>query len=161
MKSRNLIVVALVIGLLASVLGPASAGKKKPKPYKSDEGQIAVAHTMLFSSTGEVNSVTAREFENTCAIPATNGLDAYVYEVPAEYQKLQVPIEAIRQSSVGHNLYIFFYDKACVRNPVAVSSGSTVAEKTDASGIMPAGTAYLLIASFAGDAVTIHYELTP
>lgn len=161
MKSRNFIAGAVAIGLVVSLIGPATAGKKKPKPYSSDEGQIAVAHTMLFSSTGEVNSVTAKEFENTCSIPVSNGLDAYVYEVPAAYQKIQANIEAIGRSSIGHDLYIFFYDKDCVRNPVAVSAASAVGEQSDASGIMPAGTAYVLIASFAGDPVTIHYELKP
>jgi hypothetical protein len=160
MTSRKIVSVVVALGLVALIGGPAAGAKKKPKPYKSEDGIIAVGHTMLYSSTGEVNSVTAREFESTCGVPASNGLDAYVYEVPATYQKLQMNIKAVGAAQVAWDLYIFFYDKDCKRNPAAVAAQGSVT-MADASGVMPAGTAYVLIANFAGDPVTVHYELTP
>lgn len=163
MKLRSVIVTALVIALAASSLAPAAAGKKKskgPKPYKSPEGTIAVAHTMLYSSTGEPQSVTAKEFQNRCAVPASNGFDAYVYEVPKEYQTIQANIAARGTSNVGHDLYAFFYDDKCVLKS-AVSAQAAVAEKIDAEGIMPAGTFWVVLASFAGDPVKVFYELKP
>lgn len=157
---KRMLVLAVVAGLVTMVGGPASGGKKKPKPYKSEDAVIALAHTVLYSSTGEVNSVTAKEFESSCAIPASNGLDAYVYEVPAAYQKTEWTFKGIGQAQVGWDLYAFFYDKECSRLSVIAASGAGVS-KTDASGVMPAGAAYVLMASFSGDPVTVHYELTP
>ncbi len=150
----------LTMALCVALAPPAVAGKKKPKPYKSEEGRILVPHTLLVSSTGETNSVTAKEFENRCALPASNGFDAYVYEVPKEYQTIQSNIVAKGQAQVAWDLYIFFYDKDCVRNPSAITAQGTVT-MADAEGIMPAGTAYVMIADFAGDPATVHYELKP
>ncbi|MDP9068580.1 MAG: hypothetical protein M3N53_09615 [Actinomycetota bacterium] len=160
MRSKY-ILMALVMALVASSMTPALAGKKKPKPYKSPDGVIAVAHTMLFASTGEVNSVTANEFEARCEIPATNGLDAYVYEVPKAYQKIQSNILATADSQVGHDLYAFFYDKDCVLLPTSVQAGAVVGEKNDAEGIMPAGVSWVLLANFAGDPAVVRFELKP
>ena len=159
MKSGKLLAVVLAAGLVATVWGPAAGAKKKPKPYKSEDGIIAVGHTMLYSSTGEVNSITAKEFENSCAIPASNGLDAYVYEVPAAYQKLDMTFKAVGKAQVAWDLYGFFYDKDCKRLPSAAEAQGAVG-MSDTSAVMPAGTAYVLIANFAGDPVTVHYELT-
>ncbi len=160
MRSKYM-VVALVLALVASLAAPALAGKKKPKPYTSPDGVIALAHTMLYSSTGEVNSVTAREFQARCAVPATNGLDAFVYEVPAAYQKIQSNITATADSSVGHDLYAFFYDKTCKLLPTSVTAGAVVGEKNDAEGIMPAGVSWVLLANFAGDPAVVRFELKP
>lgn len=163
MSFKKILVPVLVVGLLLASVVPATAGKKKakPKPYKSEEGMILAPHTLLFSSTGEVNSVTGREFENRCATPATNGIDAYVYEVPAAYQKIEAQIKAVGSSTIGHDLYVFFYDKECTRNPMSLQAGAATGGANDAEGLMPKGTAYVLIADFCCDPATIHYELKP
>ena len=156
---KKFVAVILTVLAVAALATPASAGKK-PKPYKSEDGIILVGHTLLYASTGDTNSVTAKEFENTCAIPASNGFDAYVYEVPKEYQTIQANITAHSQAQVAWDLYIFFYDKDCTRNPITIQAQGSVT-KSDASGVMPAGTAYVLIANFAGDPAPINYELKP
>lgn len=164
MASRRLIALVAVFALVASLGAPATAGKKKkaPKPYTSEEGRIAVPHTLLYASTAEVNSVTANEFEARCEIPASNGFDAYVYEVPAEYQKIQANFHAYGKASLGWDLYAFFYKEDCTLQPYAITaSGTTSFSKQDAEGIMPAGTAYVLIADFLGDPATVYYELSP
>jgi hypothetical protein len=158
---KKALVLAVVLALGASLFSPAAVAKKKgPKPYKSEEGVIGAPHTLLYSSTGELNSVTANEFEATCAIPVTNGLDAYVYEVPEEYQAIQANIAAHGSAQVAWDLYIFFYDADCKLNAYAIAAQGTVT-MADAEGIMPAGTTYVLIADFAGDPATIYYELKP
>ena len=159
--SLHKLLAALVAALvIASPLGPATAGQKKPKPYKSEEGIIAVPHTMLNSSTGEVNSVTAKEFEARCEIPASNGLDAYVYEVPKAYQKIEADIAARANASIAWDLYVFFYSKDCTRAPYSLGAQGSVAQ-ADVEGIMPKGTAYVLVADFAGEPTTVFYELKP
>jgi hypothetical protein len=161
MALKKTLALAVVLVLGASLVTPAVAGKKKgPKPYKSEEGIIAAPHTMLYSSTGKLNSVTANEFEARCAIPVTNGLDAYVYEVPKEYQTIQANITAHGAAQVAWDMYAFFYSKDCELNPYAVTAQGTVT-MADAEGIMPAGTAWVLLADYAGDPATIYYELSP
>ena len=167
MTLKKTLVLVLVLALCASLSADAVAGKKKekkgPKPYTSEEGMILVPHTMLVSSTGEVNSVTAQEFENTCSIPVTNGFDAYVYEVPEDYRKIEADIAVKGAAQSGWQLYAFFYDENCARNPYAITPGGTADPtlKQDAEGIMPPGTTYILVADFLGDPVTVHYELRP
>ena len=158
---RKALVVAIAMLVVVALIGPATAGKKKgPKPYKSEEGIIAAPHTLLFASTGELNSVTANEFEARCAIPVTNGLDAYVYEVPKEYQKIEAKIAARAKSMVAHDLYAFFYKADCTLQPYSLQAAGTV-HQSDVEGLMPAGTAWVLIADFAGDPATVWYELKP
>jgi hypothetical protein len=166
MRLKRSVILVLVIALVAAIAAaPASAAKKKkkgPKPFVSSEGTIAVPHTMLFASTGEVNSVTANEFENRCEIPASNGLDAYVWEVPAEYQTIESNIETFSAGS-AYDLYAFFYKEDCTLQPYSLqASGSTGLVANAPSGIMPPGTFYVLMANFLGDpAAAIHFELKP
>ena len=68
----------LIAGVLvATLLVPGSAalaGKKKkkgPKPWTSEELTIGLAHPVFYGNSGDVLSVTAQEFHQTCAIPAT------------------------------------------------------------------------------------------
>jgi hypothetical protein len=162
---KKTIVLMLIVALVAALGSTATAGKKKkkgPKPFTSSEGLIGVPHTVLYSSSGEVNSVTAKEFEARCAIPASNGLDAYVWEVPAEYQAIESNIETFSAGS-SYDLYAFFYKEDCTLQAYSLTaSGSTGLVANAPKGIMPAGTAYVLMANFLGDpAAAIHFELKP
>ncbi|MGH2753016.1 MAG: hypothetical protein ACRDLB_01155 [Actinomycetota bacterium] len=150
----------LVVGLLASVAAPPTAAKKKkkkgPKPYTSEEGTIAVGHPVFYSASGDVLSLTAQEFQNTCAIPQSNGADAYVYEIPADYQKIEASIQAFGSGSQApHDLDIFLYDAECSVNGVFNSTSA------DETGFVQKGTAFALLYNYAGDPVTVHIELKP
>ena len=153
----------LTLGLtLAMVLmiHPALAAKKKPKvkPYKSDEVTVAVAHPVFFGQTGAVNTVTAKDFENSCAVPASNGVDAYVFEVPAEYQTISAMVKAVGTAATpaGYDLDIYMYDKDCTVKLAANAEG------TDEVGVMPPGIAYLLVQNYLGEPnVSFHIELSP
>ena len=156
---RRTMILGLVL-VLAAMVQPASAGKKKPKakPYKSEEVTVGVAHPVFYDATGSVNDVTAKEFESTCATPASNGLDAYVFEVPAAYQNITASVKAIGTATTpaGYDLDVFMYDKDCAVK--AVSNG----EGTDETGVMPAGISWILVQNYLGEpAVSLHIELTP
>ncbi|MGH2756845.1 MAG: hypothetical protein ACRDI3_03560 [Actinomycetota bacterium] len=163
MRSRRLVVPLVVLALVASLVVPSAVAgkKKKPKPWKSEEGSIAVPHTMLISSTGERNNVTLREFEARCAIPATNGLDGYVYEVPKEYQTIPSKIAA-RGSGGTRALYIILYDKDCQMQMYFTGSDAIPSTEDDTEGAMPPGIAYVGLANFFGHPqVTVWVELKP
>jgi hypothetical protein len=157
--SKKLIAAFLVLGLLVAFSAPAAAKKKKkgPKPYTSEEATINVGHTVLYSQSGTLLSATAQEFLNSCAIPQSNGLDAYVYEAPAEYQNTTASIQAFGGpgTQVAYDLDIFLFDSSC--SQLAVFNSTSV----DEGGILPKGTAYVLIYNYLGDPVTVHYELKP
>jgi len=161
--SRKALVHALVLVLVVGLLGPtAMAGKKKkPKPYKSEEGSIAVPHTMLISSSGDTNNVTLKEFENRCEIPTSNGLDGYVYEVPKAYQKIEADVAA-RASGGTRALYIILYDKNCEMQLFFTGSDAIPSAEDDTEGRMPPGIAYIGLANFFGHPqVTVWVELKP
>lgn len=149
------LVAPIAIALLA--LGPAAwAGGSQPKPYKSPEGTIALSHPIFYGDTGTVNTVTAKEFESSCAIPASNGLDAYVFAVPKAYQKIAASVDAVGTDSgpAAYDLDMYFYDKTCK------VTGYSNSEGTDESGVFNKGTAYVLVDDYLGDPnVSVHIEL--
>ncbi len=163
---RKLTVFLLILCLAAIAASPASAAKKKkgPKPYTSEEVSIAAGHAAFYGTSGTLLSVTAQEFINTCAIPGSNGVDAYVFEVPADYQGIDSAISAFGSgSTTGHDLDIYLADESCA---ITMAWNST---NVDETGIVPKGTAYILLHSFGtgaspaggGDTVTAHFELKP
>ena len=159
--------VLLTLVLAASLAGTATAGKRKakgPKPYKSEEVTIQFGHTVQYGNSGTVVGVTPQEFINSCAIPASNGLDAYVWAVPDDYKNVDAVITALGAGgTAGYDLDIFLFDEAC---GITMASQNTTADETT---IMTKGTAFILIHNFGspatpaggGDAVTAHFELKP
>jgi hypothetical protein len=160
---KRAITLALAL-LLALMIHPAFAGKKKPKvkPYKSEQATIAVAHPVFYGNTGSVNNVTAQDFQNSCAIPASNGFDAFVFEVPAAYQKIAATMKAIGTETLGgYDLDVFFYDSSCAVKLASQGEGNP-GEASDESSVMPAGTAFILVQNYLGGPnVSFHIELAP
>ena len=159
----------MTLVLAASLAGTATAAKKKPKgpkPYKSEEVTIELGHTVRYQSSGEIVGVTPQEFLRTCAIPSSNGLDAYVWPVPDDYKNVDATITAIGAGgSLGYDLDIFLFDESC---GITMASQNTTVDETT---IMLKGTAFILIYNFGApegvspvggsDAVTAHFELKP
>ncbi len=151
---------ALVLALAMSAVPATAKKKKKPKPYKADPHTLVVAHTMLQASTGEQNNVTLREFENRCSFPpVTNGLDAVVWEVPAEYQTIQSNVETFTTATNIWDHYFVMYNEACEAQFTHGASGTT--GQTSAGGIMLPGIKYVAIANFAGEPADVWWEATP
>ena len=164
---KKTLALLLTLAVAASLASPALAGKKKskgPKPFKSEEVTIQFGHSSLYATSGEFVGITGQEFMKTCAIPASNGVDAFVWEVPAEYKNIDSIITAFGAGgAAGYDLDIFLFDDAC---QVTLPSQSTSPDETT---VMAAGTAYILIYNFGtsstpvggSDAVTAHFELKP
>ena len=155
-KKLTILGLILALGLVAQ---PALAGKKKgPAPFKSEEFTLAIPHPVFYGNSGSVNTITAKEFENTCSVPASNGLDGYVLEVPKAYQGIQASVAAIGAAggAAGYDLDIYMYDANC-----AVTLASNAAG-TDENGVMPKGTAWIFVHNYLGDpATSAHVELKP
>jgi hypothetical protein len=150
---RRTILVALILGLLAGALSmPAEAKKKKkPKPYVTS-GSIAIGHPANFEAGV---GVVRAEFEQTCAIPASQGTDGYVVEIPATHMKKPANVLAAGSSVTGgYDLDLFFYNDACD----AVGQAGDVG--LDQMGLMPAGTKYVLVNSWEPAGVGIDFTFT-
>jgi hypothetical protein len=163
MTVKRMLAIALALVVGASLIaGTATAAKKKgPKPYKSEEGMVAIPHTLLRASSGQQNSITIQEFENRCAVPASNGLDAYVFEVPEDYRKIDATITT-HATATYYDLYALFYDESCKLGAYALEASGSTGLSTEAPyGTMPAGTAYVVIADFLGDPATVSFDLKP
>jgi hypothetical protein len=157
---KKLLVAILLLGLVAALSAPAAAGKKKKvKPWKSETVTIVAGHPAFHGpSGGNLVSVTAQEFFQSCAVPTvSNGVDAYVFEVPKAYQKLMASATATgsSQNPAGYDLDLYFYDKACAATGVSNAAG------TDELGIMPKGTAFILVHAYTGNPVDAQVTLKP
>jgi hypothetical protein len=159
---KKLLVLLLVLGLAVSIVGPAGAKKKKkkaPKPYVTEEVEIQLGHPMNNGNTGTLTSVTGQEFLNTCAIPASNGVDGWVFEVPAEYQKISTSAEAtgtsVTDAAAPADLDMYFYDEGCAQVGQANAAG------TDEFGAMSPGVAFIFLHNYAGGPTTAKITLKP
>ena len=164
---KRTLALLLTIAVAATLSGPASAAKKKPKgpkPYKSEEVTIQLGHSVHYGNSGTIVALTAQEFMNSCAIPNTNGIDAYVWEVPADYKNVDAMISAFGSGgSAGYDLDIFLFDDSC---QITFASQNTSADEVT---MMAKGTAYILIYNFGApaspaggsDPVKARFELKP
>ena len=157
---KKTLVSLVAASLVAAPLGAgALAAKKKkgPKPYKSAPVTIQTGHPAFHGQSGTLLTVTAQEFINRCAVPASNGVDAAVFEVPADYKGLQASIKAIGAAAgpAGYDLDLYLFDESCTEvafyNPVS----------TDEVGILTPDTAFILVHQYQPGPVTAHIELAP
>ena len=153
---RKLIAVAAA---LAIVVAPSAAfaGKKKPKPYVSETVSIAAGHPVFSSASGTVVSLTAQEFINTCSIPNSNGADAYVFEVPAEYQKMEAQLEVtgVPGAPAPYDVDVYTYDSSCAQNSAQNAPG------TDQTGYLFKGTAFVLVHNYEPGPIDVQLTLKP
>jgi extracellular elastinolytic metalloproteinase len=155
---NKLLVAVLLLGLVAAISGPAAAGKKKKvKPYKSETVTITAGHPAFYSTSGTLVSVTGQEFLQNCAIPSSNGVDAYVFEVPKAYQKITSTITATGTTAnpAGYDLDLYLYDKTCSNVGVYNAAG------TDEYGAMGKGTAFIVLHAYTGNPVDAQIALKP
>lgn len=157
MFKKTVVTLAAAALVVAPIGTGALAAKKKkgPKPYVSEEIAIQTGHPAAHSQSGTLLTVTAQEFIRTCAVPSSNGFDAAVFEVPAEYKGLTASIKALGAGAPApYDLDIYLYDDSCtevgVYNPT----------NTDETGILTPETAYVLVHNYQPGPVNAHIELT-
>ena len=159
---KNLVIAILLLGLVAALGNPAAAKKKKkkgPKPYKSETVTIHAGHIVAHGpSGGNLVSVTAQEFFQNCAVPQSNGVDGWVFAVPAPYTKIPAAIEGKGTSAVPVpiDMDLYFYNKAC--EEVGFANAEAPGGET---GVIPKGTAFVFLHPYTGVEVAGSIALKP
>ncbi len=149
---RRGIVVALVLGLLvAALVGPAEAGKKKRRPIVvKKSGAFALSNPTDFEAGA---GIVRNEFMETCAIPASQGLDGFVFQLPKNIRTRQAKATLTGSDSTGfYDLDMYFFTKSCESN------GEVSTEAVHEQGIMPAGTRFVLISAYFGAELEFNFK---
>ena len=136
-----LVILCLAMGTLA---GPAVAKKKKKRAPVTFEatGSFLVANPGEFANG---LGITHNEFQQTCAIPATQGLDGFVVELSKQISAVTANVIVTGSDATGiHDLDMNFYDAECN------STGVASTEASDEMGVFPAGTKYVVVTAFYG-----------
>ena len=147
----------LVLFLLASILvvglvgGPALAGKKKKKKPKPPPAPVTQTITFEEEGTTRVpaftniagGGITELEFVivNECgSMPATQGHDGHVLELPEEYRDGNATLTVTGSDATGQYDYnVYLYDSNCSLMEPYIEEGS------DASGGIPAGAQWAVV----------------
>ena len=140
----------LVLGLIGAPAATAKKKKKKKVPVVQtitfeQEGTIRVAAPSSAASSG----VTEAEFTgvNECAsMPASQGHDGYVVEIPAEYQDGRATLTVEGSDTTGaHDFNVYFYDASCSLMEPYLDS-----ESANESGPINLGAKWAVIDLFLG-----------
>jgi hypothetical protein len=155
MKKIIAVTVALAI-MVAPTTALAGKKKKGPKPFTSETVSVQMGHPVFNGQSGSVVGLTAQEFMGTCALPASNGFDAYVFEVPADYQKIVAELEAVGAGGVyAYDLDVYTFDSSCAMTSAQNSPG------TDQVGYLAKGTAFVLVHNYEPGPIDVTLSLKP
>ena len=143
---RRALVIALVLSLLGgAMVGAADAKKKKKKaaPITFEaSGSFHIGNPTDFQAGA---GITRNEFLNTCAIPASQGVDGYVIELSEEISKVAALVTISGSDATGmHDLDGYFFSEDC--SPLGEASTAAA----DEVGAFPPGTKYVLVSAFFG-----------
>ncbi|HEX2057842.1 MAG TPA: hypothetical protein VHI71_05685 [Actinomycetota bacterium] len=151
---RSLMTVLAACLLVGGLVAPAEAGKKK-KPKKApvtfeESGSLAVGHPGTVEADG---GIARTEFQQSCAIPTSQGTDGYVIALPPEITAVNSNVTLTGADASGiHDVDMYFFDETCA------PSGALSTEAPDEFGLMPAGTSYVLVSAYFGVEVTFDFK---
>ena len=150
---RRLMVAVLITGLFAgAAISPADA-KKKRKPVTFEAaGTLAFGNPSDYIAEG---GLTRNEFISNCAVPASQGVDGYVIEVPAKLSAVTSNVQLAGSDLTGqHDLDMYFFNASCD------SIGEMSSTAADEVGVMPPGTRYVLVSAFFGVEIEFTFNAT-
>lgn len=162
----------LVVFLLASILvlsvvgGPALAGKKKKKPKPVPPAPVTQEITFEAAGTARVPAVTnaagggITELEftvaNECAsMPATQGHDGFVIELPEEYRDGNATLTVTGSDATTlYDFNVYLYSSECSLMEPYIEEGA------DASGGVPAGAQWAIVDLVGGAQASFDLKAT-
>ena len=155
--TRRIIVLGLSLSLLTAISGPAATAA--PVPFTTT-GSIATSDVVDAWIVGPT-SVTVREFAATCAIPTTQGFDAFVIELPSEMSRAAADVRVDWSAAASaHNVHMWFANARCGTTGHAGAYNSVLGE-THEEGTFPRDTKYVLVIATLGAALDFTFTATP
>lgn len=161
MHLNRSLLLALVMCFALIWAAPVTAkGKKKNQvaEWNSPEVAILAPHPALYSESGSVLGVTPVDFVRSCAVPSTNGVDAYVFEVPEQYAGLPAKATAVGNPAgvIASDIDMFTFDDACALQAEFAGPGTTQEGETDAN------TRFVVVVNSSGHLnQMLHLTLVP
>lgn len=151
---RRAIAFALIVGLIGALsVSPAMAKKKKKAPPPPVTFEASGSFAISNPGGPDGATITGNEFTNTCAIPATQGVDGFVVELSDEISKVTSTVQVSGSDALGiHDLDMYFFSEDCA------STGSASTEVADEIGAFPAGTKYVFVSAYFG--AQLEFKLT-
>ena len=141
---RFAVISALVLVAVGTFVVPVEAGmKKKSKPQSFEaEGTLLTAHPLTLRRMG----VTRNEFLRNCTVPQqTQGVDGYVIEVPEAFTTIASETYVTGKDALAQpDLDMYYFNEAC--EEIDYTATGSFSE----TGVMPAGTHFVLVAAFVG-----------
>lgn len=172
MIKRLLMVGFLLAGAVLAAPASASHEAPTPKPYRSETVTVQVGRHPMAVNTDSGNpgwlGITAREFTESvpCALPESNGLDAAVFKIPAAYRRIPSQITAVGKGTTDAavptdvDIYVFRL-KTAGGNACGYYGRFTTPSSSPESGVVPTGTAFVMLHNVLGGPTDLHFTLRP
>jgi putative nucleotidyltransferase with HDIG domain len=124
---------------------PPTAATPAPRPFTA-QGQIVVPDLLGRIGIG----LTNRGPVGGCGPSGSQGLDAYVFELPADAPGAGAPVKVTGSDLLGlHNLAVTFVSEDCR------TVGQLDTPAADEAGVLPAGTRYVVVSDRLGIGTTV------
>jgi hypothetical protein len=98
--------------------------------------------------------LTQAEMQAGCGTPATQGVDAVVFDLPPEARVAGAPVRLSGSDLLGlYNLDATFYSETCE------VVGRLAGPAADEAGFLPAGTRFVVVTDGLGIATTVEFSV--
>jgi HD domain-containing protein len=141
--------------------GPA-ASDPVPEPPAGESPPPAPAPAPpgpLFSASGTLLlpgllGLTSAQMQSGCGTPASQGVDALVFDLPPEARVAGAPVVARGSDLLGlHNLDVAFYSETCAL------VGRLATPAADEAGSLPPGTRFAVVTDRLGIATSVQFQV--
>lgn len=152
---RSLAVALLACIVVGTTILPVEAKKSKKKKAKkpitfSAEGSFALGNPGDLMGAG----ITRNEFIETCALPASQGVDGHVIEVDGPIADVTSDIFVSGTGAVEPDLDMYLYSESC--SPMGSYSTASSSE----AGVMVPGTRFVVVTAFIGAQIEFEFKAT-
>jgi PQQ-like domain len=126
---------------------PSPSPSPTPSPSPSPGGKHTAQGNIAGSNpaSGDTVGLTEAEFLASCAIPQSQGLDGFVFEVPEAFRDGKSTVSVKGLSAGPYDLDARFYKADCTD-----AGGGLLTNNVDESGPLPAGAAFVMVNQFLG-----------
>lgn len=139
------------------------AARQPTVPHEGDEPTLRREGGVAYVATGRALApgplavgVTEAEFRSACAVPASQSLDAHVFDLPTAVRVGGAPVRVVGDDALGlYDLDAVFYSADCTELGRLGGGGP------DEEGALPAGTRFIVVTERSGVDTAIELLVGP